>query len=268
MIDYALGFIADNVWILCFLAAGLYNAYVRKDYKPIFHLSIVLAVSFSVVKIVYSKFILPLENLYEIYYLYWAASSIFIAIAISTDHQIRGYSFHWPIKLAISLLLLEMLLNVLVHVDRNVMALNGAAKPNLNLDNAWWLWSLRNYLLNLDNFFIILSLVFPYKAFRNAQNIYKHQFSSIQMDRTFKRIELLEDAIYTMPAGLRKTHAHQCITSARFLLEQWGLKGEDRQHLYCANILCDRARHLAFYTEAVPIKDIEGFEGASETEYR
>lgn len=267
MVDYALGFIADNVWILCFLTAALYNIYIRSDYKPIIYLSLILAVAYSLTKIAYSQFVLPTEHLLDIYYLYWGGATIFMAALIVAGHQVKGFSFQWPAKLAVSILLFEFLLHVAVHVDRNIMALNGASTPNAGLSDAWWLWSFRNSVLVIDNFIILASLVFPYKAFKSRDDIYTSEFSSLQMDRAFKRIELLEDVVYTMPAGLRKTHAHQCVNSARFLLEQWGPKGEDRQHLYCANVLCDRARFLAFSSDSAAIKQIQELEGVAKVDY-
>lgn len=268
MVDYALGFIADNVWILCFLAAALYNIYTRPDYKPMIYLSSVLAVAYSLTKIAYSQFVLPSESLLDIYYLYWGGATIFIAALIIVGHQIKGFSFQWPAKLAVSILLFEFLLHVAVHVDRDIMALNGASTPNAGLSDAWWLWSFRNSVLVIDNFIILASLVFPYKAFKSRDDIYTSEFSSIQMDRAFKRIELLEDVVYTMPAGLKKTHAYQCVESARFLLEQWDSQGEDRRHLYSANTLCDRARYLAFTSDDVAMEKLEELNGVPKVDYR
>lgn len=267
MVDYAFGFIADNIWVICFLSAGLYNLYLRKEYRPIIHLSLVLAATYSLTKIFYSQVVVPQDNIVEVYYLYWAGASVFIAATIAIDHQIKNYAFHWPAKLAITLLLVEALLHVAVHIDRNIVSLNSSALPNNHIDNAWWLWGLRNFLLVVDNFFILASLVFPFKAFRSVDDIYKHKFGSSEMQRAFKRVDLLEKIIYIMPNSLKKAHAYQCVQSARFLLEQWGSKGEDRQHLYSANTLCDRARYLAFTSDEIPVEKLEELDGVPKVDY-
>ena len=114
---------------------------------------------------------------------------------------------------------------------------------------------------------IVTSIVFPYKAFRNLDDIYKSRFGNAQMERTFKRVDLLEKIIYIMPNSLKKAHAYQCVQSARFLLEQWGSKGEDRQHLYSANTLCDRARYLAFTSDEIPVEKLEEQDGVPKVDY-
>lgn len=268
MVDYALGFLTDNIWVLCFLVVGLYNIYAKKDYKPIIHLSLILVFTFSLTKIVYTKFILPSEHLLSIYYLYWAGVAIFISAFIVLEHKIQGFRLHWPAKFVVLLFIFEFLLHLTVHIDRNIMALNGSAAPNRGLSDAWWLWTARNMFLNIDNFLILVSILFPYKAFKSRDDIYTSEFSSIQMDRAFKRIELLEDVVYTMPAGLKKTHAYQCVESARFLLEQWDSQGEDRRHLYSANTLCDRARYLAFTSDDVSMEKLEELNGVPKVDYR
>ncbi|UAA38033.1 hypothetical protein KIH87_15245 [Paraneptunicella aestuarii] len=247
MIDYAVAFIIGNVWAICFLVAGLYNFYFRKEYKPVLHMSLVLACTFAVSKVIYSQFILPQEHLLSIYYLYWAAACGFIILCLVVDHHIQGFVFHWPAKLAISLLLIEIVLHLSLHIDRNIVALNSALQPNRELESAWWLWTVRSIFVNLDNAVILMSVLLPFKAFRSELDIYKTEYSSVQMDKVFKRIHMLEDIIFIMPDGNNKTDAYQCIESARFLLEQWGIGGEERRHLYSANVLCDRARTLALY---------------------
>jgi len=259
MIDFAIGFILDNIWIVCFLAAGLYNIYLKKDYKPIIHISLIIAGVFGFSKLVYTNLILPQENLVEIYYLFWAGVSAFLAIIITLDHQVRSYAFHWPAKLTIFLFVFECFLNIAVHIDRNIFALNGAMVPNVSKQDAWFLWGIRNFFLNFDNALILLSLFFPYKAFKRHQ-VYTSQGDSVFMDDTFKRLEIIEDMVFAMPDSFRKKNACQCLVSARFLLEQWNENGEDRQHIYCANILCNEARSLALCSG-----EIREFETVSNT---
>lgn len=249
MLDYAVAFIIGNVWSICFLCAGLYNFYFRKEYKPIIHMSLVLAGTYGLTQIIYSQFIVPQENLYAIFYLYWASACGFVALCLAADHHIKGYVFHWPIKLAIALLLIELFLSICMHIDRNIVALNGSMKPNAQLEDAWWLWTIRNVVVNLDNVFILFSVLIPFRAFRSGRDVYKTEFTCMQMEKAFKRIRILEDIIFIMPTGINKAQAYQCIESAKYLLEQWGLEGENRRHLYSANVLCDRARALALYCD-------------------
>ncbi len=247
MIDYTVGFLIDNIWSVCFLIAAFYNFYFRREYKPIIHMSLILSGIFGLSRIVYLQIILPQENLFEIYYLYWAGTIFLVSAWLVIDHHIKGFAFHWPIKMAIGLLLIEVVLHLAVHIDRNIVALNGSLSPNQNLDNGWWLWAVRNVFISLDNMLILASVLLPFKAFHSKDDIYKTRFSGMQMEKAFKRVDMLEDIIYIMPNGINKAHASQCLESARLLLTQWGGGGEDRSHLYCANVLCDRARVLALY---------------------
>ncbi|UAA39628.1 hypothetical protein KIH87_04520 [Paraneptunicella aestuarii] len=249
MFDYAVGFVIDNVWVLVYLIAGFYGFYTKRLYRPFLHTIFTLAITFGLSRIIYSQFLLPLDNLYQFYYLYWAAACGAIVLILAIDHHLSGFVYHWPLKLTMGLLLIAMSLHIAVHIDRNIVALNGALEPNLHLKDAWWLWAVRNIFVSLDNVLILASLLFPYKAFRSSEDIYRIPVSVMQMDKVCDRVESLEKMLMTMPNGLNKAHAFQCVNSARTLLNLWGSGGEDRSHIYSANLLCDRARDLAIYTE-------------------
>lgn len=255
MLDYAIGFILGNIWSLCFLALAIYCYFYRQENKSMLQFALIFAGAYGLSQIVYAQFILPQKNVVEIYYLYWAGATSIVVASLYINHKFKGFHFYWPIKIAITLLLIEVLLNIALHIDRNIIALNGNMVPNNPYDNEWWLWGVRNMMINFDNIIILIAALFPLKTFQSDNSSFKHSNSSTQMDEAFKRIKILKDMVYVMPDGIQKSLAQQCITTAEFLLSQWNGEGEDRQHLYCANLLCDRARTLSLYvSDKVPEK--------------
>ncbi|UAA39311.1 hypothetical protein KIH87_02805 [Paraneptunicella aestuarii] len=255
MLDYAIGFIVNNIWIWLFAIAAVYNYWSRPDHTPAFDMAVIFSAIFAISHIVYVQWILSFEKLDKVYYLYWACISGLAALALFVSQRIRKNIIHWPIGLAISLSLIEVLFNLAVHLDRNVVALNGALSPNNSIESAWWLWDVRNIVLNSNNFIVLACLFLPFSLFSRQTPIDKFFSSDSLMDKAFSRISKLEDLVIVMPEGLQKQHAWQCLVSAEFLLMQWEGDGEDRSHLYSANILCDRARILALCNdEAIDIE--------------
>ncbi|UAA37727.1 hypothetical protein KIH87_13545 [Paraneptunicella aestuarii] len=64
-------------------------------------------------------------------------------------------------SITIGLLVVEALLGYAVHIDRNVVALNGATMPNMSLSASWFLWDMRDYLSQFTTFTVFLALTLP-----------------------------------------------------------------------------------------------------------
>lgn len=253
MIGYAIGFIIGNVWAIAFMLAAVYNFYFRNEQKPIFYLALLMAGSLGVSQYVYSNWLLFQNDLVEIYYLYWAMASCCIVFAMFVTTKLCRHVFLWPISLAMCLHLMEVVLNITVHIDRNIVALNSSLVANTDLSQSWWLWGVRNSLINFNNVLILATTVVPLSLFSNTAQKFSRYYSSAYMEQSFRRIKTLRELVWVMPDGITKDNAWQCLESAELLLMQWNGNGEDRSHVYCANLLCDRARVLALCSKSTTI---------------
>ncbi|UAA38662.1 hypothetical protein KIH87_18695 [Paraneptunicella aestuarii] len=245
MLDYAIGFIIGNVWAIAFLLVAVYNFYFRKDHKPTFFLCLVMAGSLGISQTIYTNWILPQDNLVSIYYLYWAAVSCAIALTLFLSTKFGARILLWPLSFAIGLHLIEVLFNIAMHIDRNVIALNQALSVNNDIKSAWWLWNVRDMFILSTNFLVIAASILPLDIFSRVSQRFERRYSCEQMTKVFKRIKSLRQLVNVMPDGIDKSNAEQCLDSAELLLTQWDDEGEDRSHIYSANMLCDRARALA-----------------------
>lgn len=245
MVDVAVGFVIDQAWTIIFLITALYNRFLRKECHEAFHLSLVMACGIAISQQVYIHWIFTFEYLIEIYYLYWAFISCLMALILSLLIKFNKYIFDWPIKIAVGLLLLEILLNLLVHVDRNFFALNSSNTPNISGDDSWWLWSLRNLTLNTNNVLILISSVIPMNPISKLLISIHWSKGDIYYQRTLRQIRQLRCAVENMPSGIEKEQAKRCLESALLLLAQWEGMEIEKSHLFCANLLCNRARAIA-----------------------
>lgn len=162
MYSYAVGFIVNNLWIVLFGCASIFHYFLRSGNNSALTVSVVLTAVFALSQVIYVQWLLPFQQIISIYYLYWAGiSGITAAILylMIRSHRIANY---WPAKLAVALLSIEFCLGIALHIDRNVLALNGAIEPNNSLSRAWWLWQLRDMVLSFNNLVILLCLILPF----------------------------------------------------------------------------------------------------------
>lgn len=161
MLDLAVSFFFSNIWTIAFLSVAIYNYLCRPEHKPIIHAAFLTAVIFALSHIIYAQWISKLPNAAAIHYLYLASSAAVLACAIYVNNKMRGFVFHWPIKLAIALMTIEVVLDVLLHIDRNVLALNGSHSPNFAREQIWWLWTFRVIVFNINNIVILIGFCLP-----------------------------------------------------------------------------------------------------------
>lgn len=277
MLDIALSFIFSNLWTISFLLVALYNYYFRPEHKPVIHVALITAGIFAVSHITYIQWIAPHPELVKIHYVYLASSAALLASTIFVYTKWKGFIFHWPIKLTIALMLIEVTLDVLLHIDRNIMALNGAELPNTTREHAWWLWSVRNAFFTMDNVVILISLVLPVGILSkrhpitetDAGNVYilntsehprivqlssKSGFRNLhseqyikEIDNAYARVENIQDLIDAMPQGEAKNTASQFAYTASELITRQDQSKMD--FMKSITLLCDNARDYAIYVE-------------------
>ena len=98
---------------------------------------------------------LPLQEQIAIHYLYYAAAAGILAVGL---FFINRQKMRMIMALTIGLLAIEVLLGYLVHIDRNVIALNGAIAPNTAGNSGWLLWDLITFVSIFSTFTVILAL--------------------------------------------------------------------------------------------------------------
>lgn len=101
---------------------------------------------------------LSFEQVLPVHYLFYAASSGLLALGLFVLNRKK---LRIIMAITISLLALEALLGYAVHIDRNVVALNGAVMPNAAGTTKWLLWDLRNYLSQFSSFAVLLGVTLP-----------------------------------------------------------------------------------------------------------
>jgi len=99
---------------------------------------------------------LPLEQVLGVHYLFFAAVQIITAGGL---FYLNRRNLKVITTITIVLLATEAMLGYAVHLDRNVMALNGAFVPNVSGSAKWLLWDLRNYV-SLTSAFLTLPPIY------------------------------------------------------------------------------------------------------------
>lgn len=170
MLGLAVSFFFSNIWTIAFLSVAIYNYRYRPEHKSIIHAALLTATTFAISHIIYAQWISQLSNTASVHYLYLAGSAALLACAIYINNRIRGFTLHWPVKLAIALMCFEVILDLLLHIDRNVLALNGSRSPNYAREQIWWLWILRVVVFNINNIIILVSFCLPISLLAQLRN--------------------------------------------------------------------------------------------------
>ena len=127
------------------------------------------------------------RELLEVHYLYFAA---FQAVLAAGLFLINRKKLRVIMSITVVLLVAEALLGYAVHIDRNVVALNGLSNPNGSILESWLLWDLRNYLSQFTTVTVLLALTLPkiyqVKEGGSAAEAYKEQEEVNQYSSLFK----------------------------------------------------------------------------------
>ncbi|MCY7294289.1 hypothetical protein [Alteromonas sp. a30] len=283
--DLAIAFVISNIWTIGFLIAAVYNQSFRPEHKPITHFALFAAVIFALAHLAFSQWIAFLHEPIKIHYLYLAFSALVLAVTPLIYNRIRGFVFHWQLKLAMGLLVFDLILTFLVHIDRNVIALNTGVGVNYERGSAWWLWDVRTILSHLFNTIIFVSLFLPVglftknKSTEEADINFNGEYANIdnvipmpqtpssnlvklsigngfrtlsteaylkEVDQAYNRVEAIQDLIHAMPEGDKKITASQFVFTASELITEQDHSKTD--YIQSINLLCDKARDLALYS--------------------
>lgn len=202
MLDLAVSFFFSNIWTIAFLSVAIYNHLCRPGHKPIIHAALLTAAIFAISHIIYAQWISHLADTASIHYLYLAGSASLLASAIYVNNRMRGFVLYWPVKLAIALMCVEVVLDLLLHVDRNVVALNGSQAPNYAREQIWWLWTFRVIVFNINNVVILVSFCLPISLLATKQNRSKTLPAKLQETMYSSRFSSLSSSISTtMPSS-------------------------------------------------------------------
>lgn len=271
MLELAIAFIASNIWTIGFLIAAIYNHFLRPEHKSITHMALLTVFIFAIAHITYSQWVSQASEPVKIHYIYLASSAIFLASALFVHNKTAGFVFYWPIKMAIGLMLFEAFLTLLVHVDRNIIALNFNSHPNFNRDHNWWLWTLRTSVSHINNILILISLFLPLSLLSKNKipsivALEQPKQSSIvqlsthngyrtipvdlyiqEIDQAYNRVEAIQDLVNAMPEGEAKEKANQYSYTASELITRQDQSKID--HMHSINLLCNKARDCALYID-------------------
>lgn len=177
----------------------------------------------------------PILQQISIHYLYFAGMQIVLAAGL---FYINRKSLRVIMSMTIILLVAEALLAYAVHIDRNVVALNGASLPNSTRDLSWLLWDIRNIVAQVSTFTVLLALTLP-RIFQvkteNASVAYKEQEKVKQYSNLFK------------PSSRKnKTHVFLA-TSAENLCFYTGDAEESKHRMEAGILLLNEAIKLCCY---------------------
>lgn len=146
------------IYIALLFGATLYNHF--KSHRSLFITSAIVLFVYAATHLGNTLWLSSLspKELLETHYLYFAASSGILALCL---FLINRKKLRVIISITIVLLAVEALLGYAVHIDRNVVALNGVAVPNSSFSASWLLWDMRNYLSQFTTLTVLLALTLP-----------------------------------------------------------------------------------------------------------
>ena len=101
---------------------------------------------------------LSVEETLATHYLFFAGVQAVIAGGL---FYINRKEMRVIVFITIILLVVEAMLGYAVHIDRNIIALNGMASPNASLEASWFLWELRNWISQITSTAVLLALTLP-----------------------------------------------------------------------------------------------------------
>lgn len=149
-------FVLSLVWVLLILGTTVLNHF--KGRTQLFYSSIFLLSVYALIHLININWLLtiPAVEAIKLHYLFYSFSAAALSIGLFWFNR---KSLTLMMSLAIFLLGLEAMLHLAMHVDRNIMALNFKAMPNLTDSTHWFLWDIKNVVATLNNPVLILAVV-------------------------------------------------------------------------------------------------------------
>ncbi len=152
----SLAFALSLLWILLLIGACVLNYTKSRD--NLYRSSLFVLFMYAATHFINSTWLIPLPSveLVKVHYLFFAAIQGIIAAGL---FYLNRKKLTVMMGLTVFLFALEALLTYAVHVDRNVMALNGAAEPNMLKQQAWFLWDIKNIISTISSFTVLVAVV-------------------------------------------------------------------------------------------------------------
>jgi|GEM_PF-3070558 len=156
MMSTSFAFVLSLIWVLLLLGATILNH--LKGRSPLLHSSLFLLFTYALTHLISINWLMeiPAIEAIKVHYLFYSAVQIVIGAGL---FWLNRHNLTLMMSLAIFLLGLEAVLNFAVHVDRNLMALNFNAVPNLTDGKHWFLWDFKDVVATLNNPVIIVAVV-------------------------------------------------------------------------------------------------------------
>lgn len=258
--DNITAFLLDTIWIVSFTLAMFYNIARRKDLKPIIWLAGVLAVVYALNHITTALLFdgKTFRQHVTFQYVLWSIACMLIMLVMLVFKVVTQMRLYWVTYAVFALLAVDILGNVLMHIDQNIMGLNNFGAPNIVWSqDRWWLWYWYSAQSNINNCLMLAVLFLPVgmesglKMQNNIRKVFKSLLNGFNFFRyvggvntAYNRIAVIQDMINAMPLA-EQEHASSLLMSAQELLYRQDETGID--HLDGIHLLLDAAAHYALH---------------------
>ena len=161
LIDQFSSLTIAKVELFAFIVIFAWHWLIKTRKKNVLIIAGVMAVGMALSNYVQAEVLPKLDFELRIYiwYLVWAGFSFLQPLAMVVLHVYFGVFLQWRMKVVLLMMSFNTLLNMLLFLDRHVVALNGKPSPNYHPDNAWLLWDLYSVLINVNILFIVVTLL-------------------------------------------------------------------------------------------------------------
>lgn len=155
-----LSYSLNKLELIAFIASFLLALYLKPRKLSIAISAGVMSVGLALGDFFHSNVLSILGPQEQVYYWYiiWALFSLVQAFTVIGVHWFFGVMFSDQVKLVFITMAVNALLNVLMFIDRNLLALNFNGSPNFYSENSWLLWNIYSIGINANLLFLALAL--------------------------------------------------------------------------------------------------------------
>jgi hypothetical protein len=247
MLSLATAFLLNNMWTLLLGVAFIFNVKQHQDNKPVIYTNLILVLGFALPSILYVQYVVDIKPLLPVYYLYWAAINAMIIVFICTIIKLRKWPFYAGIKLVLICLAVDVVFNLLVHIDRNILALNGHELPNTTRQSAWALWAIRNAFSNISNGAMLLGVIAPFKlGLKGVSAVFKQLLNAIDFKR-YKQDHNISNRLETIDLMKQQSKNECAATEYHNAAKELTYRSDETQTDFtnAIGLLLDAAAHEA-----------------------
>lgn len=161
IIDVILSYSLNKLELIAFIFAFILAIYRKPKIFSIAISAGVMSAGLALGDYLHSNVLslLLIDDQIYYWYLVWAVFSLFQAFAVIVFHWLFGVMFSEQVKLVFITMAVNALLNTLMFIDRNIVALNFDSSPNEYSDDSWLLWDLYSIGINANLLFLALVLL-------------------------------------------------------------------------------------------------------------